>query len=297
MLRFTKMHGAGNDFVFLDGLTEPQLAARGDLPALAAAMCDRRKGVGADGLIVICAAEPSMQADVRMKMFNIDGSESAMCGNGLRCLAKYVLERGLARQRRDGKLMVQTDSGVVEAACRRAGAGCVESVTVDMGRPMLDLPRVPVDRSKLAGGAGPAYALSVDGARYEAVFVSMGNPHAAIYVDDVAGCDLPAVGPRLERHPAFPQRMNVHFVQVAGPGEVVMRTWERGSGITGACGSGACAVCVAGVLTGRTQRRVLTHQPGGDLTLHWDQSSGHVFMTGPAVEVFSGQWRQADGAG
>ncbi len=295
MLRFTKMHGAGNDFVFLDGLTEPPLAERGDLPELARAMCDRHKGVGADGLIVIGAPGPGVPAAARMEMFNTDGSVSAMCGNGLRCLVKYVLDRGLVREPPGGTLAIETLAGIVQATSRRRG-GSVESVTVDMGRPVLDLPRVPVERARLAGGAGPGYAVALDGARYEAVFVSMGNPHATIYVDDVAGFDVASLGPRLEHHAAFPQRMNVHFVQVAGPGEVIVRHWERGSGMTGACGSGACAVCVAGVLTGRSERKLLAHLPGGDVTLHWEPASEHVYMTGGAVEVFSGTWRQDHGA-
>jgi diaminopimelate epimerase len=295
MVRFTKMHGAGNDFVFLDALGEPSLADRGDLPALARAMCDRRKGVGADGLIVIAAPRNGSGAAVRMDMYNTDGSASAMCGNGLRCLVKYVLDRNLVREGAGGALEVETGAGIVAATSRRRG-GAVESVTVDMGRPVLDLARVPVDRARLAGGTGPSYAVAVGAARLDAVFVSMGNPHAAIYVDDVAGCDVAGLGPRLEHHPAFPQRMNVHFVQVAGPGEVIVRHWERGCGMTGACGSGACAVCVAGVLTGRSGRRLLARLPGGDVSLHWEPESEHVLMTGGAVEVFEGTWRGGDGA-
>lgn len=288
MLRFTKMHGAGNDFVCLDAVSEPALADRHDLRSLAVAMCDRRHGIGGDGLIVIGpAAAPD--ADVSMRMFNADGTESAMCGNGLRCVAKYAVERGLAGSGGNGTLFVQTGAGRMKAECR-GGDGGVETVTVDMGPPRLSPREIPFDPELLQRGAGPAYRVPAGDATYEAVFVSMGNPHAVIHVDSVAAVELAEIGPTLEHLAAFPQRMNVHFVEVAGAGEVTVRTWERGSGITGACGSGACAVCVAGVLTGRTNRELLAHLPGGDLELHWDERVDRVFMTGPAVEVFSGEW-------
>ena len=295
-IAFTKMHGAGNDFVCLDGLSAPEVAGREDLGALAEAMCDRRFGIGGDGLLVICAAQagPDLPAgrSVRMRMFNVDGSESSMCGNGLRCVAKYVIDHGLARTGNDDVLHIQTDAGVIEARCRRDSGetGEVASVTVDMGPPNLELETIPVDRAQLADGTGAGYTVEAGGVRYNAVFVSMGNPHAVIHVDDAERIDLAEIGPLLERHPAFPERINAHFVQVISPGEVLMRTWERGSGITGACGSGACAVCVAGVLAGVTGRSLNAHLPGGDLQLHWSESSGHVHMTGPAVEVFSGRW-------
>jgi diaminopimelate epimerase len=159
-----------------------------------------------------------------------------------------------------------------------------------MGAPILDLAEVPVKRDRLDGGEGPTYTVSVEGTAHEAVFVSMGNPHAVLFVADVERVDLARLGPLLERHEAFPQRMNVHFVQVARSGEATVRTWERGSGVTGACGSGACAVCVAAVLTGRSTEKLLAHLPGGDLELSWERDEGRVLMTGPAVEVFSGVW-------
>jgi diaminopimelate epimerase len=207
-----------------------------------------------------------------MRMFNADGTESAMCGNGLRCIAKYVVDHGLAKPDDDGLLPIDSGAGVVQAKCRWGpdrGDGVV-SVTVVMGQPITVPEAVPVLTDKLAGGDGPTFEIDAGGDRYEAVFVSMGNPHAVIHVDDVQQIDLAAIGPVLERHPAFPQRMNTHFVEVVDANEVVMRTWERGSGITGACGSGACAVCVAGVLAGKTERSLLVHLPGG--------------------EVFTGQW-------
>ena len=294
---FTKMHGAGNDFVCLDGITEPPLAARDDLGDLAAAMCDRRAGVGGDGLLVISAPDAALDLPaghaVRMRMFNADGTESSMCGNGVRCVAKYVVDRGLAAPGDDGLLFIQTGAGVMAVSCRSDSGDPsrgIVSVTVDMGRPILELAMIPVERGMLAGGDGPIYALDAGGARYQAVFVSMGNPHAVIHVNDVRRIDLAGIGPALEHHRAFGQRMNVHFVEVLGPAEVVMRTWERGSGATGACGSGACAVCVAGVLTDRTESSLLAHLPGGDLELQWRGPDEPVLMTGPAAEVFSGRW-------
>ncbi len=294
-LPFTKMHGAGNDFVCLDAVADPTLEERDDLPSLAAAMSDRSSGVcgpgrsGADGLIVIGrAGEGRPRADVRMRMFNTDGSESAMCGNGLRCVARYAAEHGLVSARA-GRLAIETAGGVREALLHRdPRTGEVDAVTIDMGPPVLDLPRVPVDGRRV-GGAGPEHEIEVEGAPVRAVFVSMGNPHAVIYVPSVAAVDVADLGPHIETHPAFPQRMNVHFVGVLGPAEVRMRSWERGCGETGACGSGACAVCVAGVLTGRTARALLAHLPGGDLEPRWDEG-GSVFLTGPAVEEFSGRW-------
>ena len=300
-LTFTKMHGAGNDFVCLDAFADPALAGRDDLDKLAAAMCDRRSGIGADGLVVISAPEPDADlpagGSVRMRMFNADGTESAMCGNGLRCVAKYVVDHGRVTPGDDGLVLVQTGAGVMRATCRWGvdAADGVVSVVVDMGRPVIDLEAVGVRRNELAGGDGPIFEIEAGGSRFEAVFVSMGNPHAVIHVEDVQRIDLAAIGPTIERHRAFPQRMNAHFVEVIDSNEVVMRTWERGSGLTGACGSGACAVCVAGVLAGRTGRSLLAHLPGGDLQLEWSTSTDHVLMTGPAVEVFSGRWPAACG--
>lgn len=293
MIRFLKMHGAGNDFVCLDAVREPALERRADLDRLSEAMCDRRRGIGADGLIVIGAPQeargPSAGPAVRMRMFNADGTESPMCGNGIRCVAKYAADQGLVKLAAGGALLVETGAGPMRTTCR-VGAHGVEAVTVDMGEPILALADIPVDAGRLAGGAGPAYAVSVDGADREAVFVSMGNPHAVLYVEEVERVELDRLGPLLERHAAFPDRMNVHFVEIAGPGEATVRTWERGSGITGACGSGACAVCVAGVLTGRTEGRLLAHLPGGDLDLEWPGMGDPVHMTGPAAEVFTGAW-------
>ncbi|MFB3138840.1 MAG: diaminopimelate epimerase [Phycisphaerales bacterium] len=283
MVRFTKMHGIGNDYIYVNGSEE----SVNDPAALARAMADRHMGVGGDGLILILPSQNGVEADLRMRMFNADGTESAMCGNGIRCVCKYAHDHGLSKAQ---PMRIQTGTGVLTLEYTIGGDGTVDQVTVDMGEPILLLAEVPVDRRHLAGGDGPIYRISVDEQTFEAVFVSIGNPHAVIYVDDVEVVDLQRLGPKLEKHPAFPNRMNVHFVRMADPNEVFMRTWERGSGTTLACGSGACAVCVAGVITGRTDRRLLAHLPGGDLDIRWDERTNHVFMTGPAEEVFTGDW-------
>jgi diaminopimelate epimerase len=281
-MNFTKMHGIGNDYVYVNGFAETVA----DPAQLARQISDRHFGVGSDGLILIL---PSIKADVAMRMFNADGGEAEMCGNGIRCVAKYAYDHGLSK---NNPLTVETARGVLSLALKIAG-GKVREVTVNMSEPILALPEIPVDSEKVRRpAAGHEYELALEstGERFNAVFVSMGNPHAVIFVDDVAAIDVEKIGPQLERHPAFPRRANIHWVQVRSPGEVVMRTWERGSGVTLACGTGACAVCVAGVLSGRTNRQILVHLPGGDLTLQWRESDNNVYMTGPATEVFSGHW-------
>jgi diaminopimelate epimerase len=290
-MRFTKMQGAGNDYVYVDCFAQPLPQ---DPPELARRIADRHFGVGGDGLILIC---PSQRADARMRMFNADGSEAEMCGNGVRCVAKFVYDHGIARK---DVLAIETGRGVLELAVRVVG-GKVAQVRVDMGEPILEPARVPTtllgerivdvslpdlgrDLEKLGGWQAAC------GLDPRMTCVSMGNPHAVLYCRDVSRVPLEFVGPVFENAPIFPKRTNVHFVQVHSPGEATMRTWERGSGITLACGTGACAVCVAGVLTGRTQRKLLAHLPGGDLELEWNEPGNHVFMTGPAVEIFSGDW-------
>ena len=273
-MKFTKMQGIGNDYVYVDGFAE----AVADPENLASRIADRHFGVGGDGLILIL---PSEKADVRMRMFNADGSEAEMCGNGVRCVAKYSYDHGLTR---NNPMRVETGRGVLTLALDVAG-GKVRDVTVNMGEPILDLPRIPVEESGLYPGDRPhehRITVAHKSAALDACFVSVGNPHAVIYTPDLGAIDLPLIGPMVENHPAFPRRINAHWVQVLSPAEVIMRTWERGTG--------ACAVCVAGVLTGRTQRKILAHLPGGDLTLEWRESDNNVYMTGPATEVFSGEW-------
>jgi len=276
------MHGIGNDYVYVNGFDQKVA----DPVATAIKVSDRHFGIGSDGLILIL---PSDKADVRMRMFNADGSESEMCGNGVRCVAKYSFDHGLTK---NNPMRIETGRGVLQLALQ-IDHGKVRQVTVDMGEPILALPEIPVDRDRVVQGAKEhVYRISIGPANemLDLAFVSMGNPHAVTYVDDVNAIDLNRIGPMVEHHQAFPRRINAHWVTVNSPAEVTMRTWERGSGITLACGTGACAVCVAGVLTGRTSRKILAHLPGGDLTLEWRESDNHVYMTGPATEVFSGEW-------
>ena len=249
-------------------------------PAWPSSISDRHFGVGSDGLILIM---PSERADARMRMFNADGSEGEMCGNGVRCVAKYLYDHGMAKQDR---VTVETGRGILSLDLQ-TNAGKVRKVRVDMGTPILTNTEIPT----LLTGDPPIDApIDVDDRTLAVTAVSMGNPHAIIYVNDVERFRLELLGPTLERHPMFPRRVNVHIVDLVGPGEVRMRTWERGSGITLACGTGACAVCVAGVLSGRTTHRILAHLPGGDLELDWPDRQSPVFMTGPATEVFTGEW-------
>jgi diaminopimelate epimerase len=276
-MRFTKMHGIGNDYVYVSTFDQ---APPDDPRQLAVAVSDRHFGIGGDGLIMIM---PSERADARMRMFNADGSEGEMCGNGVRCVARYLYDHGLARKE---QVTIETGRGIL-ALDLEFSAGRVQRVRVDMGPPILDPERIPT----LLPGRPPINAsIEVDALVMAVTAVSTGNPHVVIYESDVAAFPLESLGPKLERHPAFPKRVNVHIVEVVGPHEVKMRTWERGSGITLACGTGACAVCVAGVLTGRTARSIVAHLPGGDLELSWPDDRSSIFMTGPAVEVFSGEW-------
>jgi diaminopimelate epimerase len=275
-MRFTKMHGLGNDYMYVDCFAQPSPR---DPAELALRISDRHLGVGSDGLILIL---PSEIAHARMRMFNADGSEGEVCGNGVRCVAKYVHDHGIVREPR---LRIETGHGVLTLDLDIV-AGKAERVCVDMGEPILQASDIP---TTLPGDPPVDAAIELKGRPFRVTCVSMGNPHAVAFLDDFASV-AETIGPALERHPAFPRRVNAHFVRVDASGEVTMRTWERGSGITRACGTGACAVCVAGVLTGRTGRKLLAHLPGGDLELHWSEADNHVFMTGPAVEVFSGDW-------
>ena len=276
-MRFTKMHGAGNDYVYINCFDEP---VPRDIPATAIAISDRHTGVGGDGLVLIC---PSEVADARMRMFNADGSESEMCGNAIRCVAKYVSDRGIARK---PELKIETGRGVLTMQLFTGAGGKVDQVTVNMGAPILESARIP---TTLPGDPPTNAKLEVAGKTIDVTCVSMGNPHCVTFVDEVNDDWVLRVGPQIERHPAFPRRVNAEFIQVVSPDEFIMRVWERGSGETLACGTGACASAVAGVLTGRTNRTVTAHLRGGDLKLEW-ASTGEVFMTGPATEVFSGEW-------
>jgi len=273
-VRFTKMHGIGNDYVYVDAVTH-----RIDEPAaLARRVSPRHTGIGSDGLILIC---PSSVADCRMEMYNADGSRGQMCGNGIRCVAKYAYEHGLAAR---NPMRVETDCGIKELQLH-IDNGRVDQVTVDMGAPILDGPRIPV----AAEGRVINAPLDVGGQRYHITCVSMGNPHCVVFVDAVTSLPLVTIGPQFEHHPFFPQRVNTEFIHVLGPHEVRMRVWERGSGETQACGTGACAAVVAGVLNRKHQRSATVHLLGGDLGVEWRAADDHVMMTGPATEVFSGE--------
>ena len=275
-MKFTKMHGIGNDYVYVNCFDE----AVDDPAGVAIAVSDRHFGIGSDGLILIM---PSDDADVRMRMFNADGSEAQMCGNGIRCVAKYAHDRGIVDRE---EITVETQAGI-KTLRLTVEDGKVSKVRVDMGQPSLlrkDLPMTGDPGSQCVDEP-----LDVDGQTFAVTCVSVGNPHCCIYVPDADAVDLAAIGPAIENHPVFPERINVHFVQIIGRGEIKMATWERGSGITLACGTGATATCVACAVNGKTDRRILAHLPGGDLELDW-ADDGHVYMTGPATEVFEGVW-------
>jgi diaminopimelate epimerase len=278
-MKFTKMHGAGNDYVYINGFEE-QID---DPVKLAQQVSQRRFGIGADGLILIL---PSEVADVRMRMFNIDGSEGAMCGNGIRCVAKYAYDHGLVDRL---KMTVETGAGILSLVLFVDSSGLVSRVQVNMGAPRLTRGEIPM--SGPATETAVAIPLEIDHQQFEITCVSMGNPHAVVFVADVEQFPVTEIGPQIENHPWFPDRVNVEFVQVVNPAEVIQRTWERGSGETFACGTGASAVTVAGVLTGRTERKIINHLRGGDLELEWLES-GEVLMVGPAVEVFHGNFEQ-----
>ncbi len=270
-MKFSKMHGIGNDYVVLDGRADGR-----DWSALARAMCDRHYGVGSDGLLVVAASE---RADLRFRMFNPDGSESEMCGNGIRCFAKYVYDKGIARKR---ELRVETGNGVLELALD-APNGMVERVTVAMGVPEFRPERIPV-----AVQGERAFDVPVEGLTVSCV--SMGNPHAVAFLDTpVASFPLDQVGPRVEHHAIFPRRVNFEVVNVKGRGELDVRVWERGAGITLACGTGACGVVAVARAKGLVDERVRVNMPGGPLEVAWD-GAGDVMMTGPATLVFEGEW-------
>jgi diaminopimelate epimerase len=281
-MRFTKMHGAGNDYVYVDCFAQP---VPRDIPELARRMTDRRFGVGGDGLILIC---PSERADAEMRMYNVDGSYGEMCGNGIRCVAKYLYDHGI---RRSESLKIES-AGRVLSFELTVSRGKVERVRVDMGEPILIPAQIPTTLRSAKGPEEPVVdvPVSIGGRQFKVSSVSMGNPHCVVFVDEPTDEWVLGTGPKIENDSHFPQRVNVEFAKVLSRRELEQRTWERGSGETFACGSGACAVCVSGVLTDRCERKVDIHLRGGDLSIEWNESDNHVYMTGPAVEVFSGDW-------
>ena len=290
-MKFTKMHGLGNDYIYVNCFEE-----KIDNPSeLAQIVSDRHTGIGGDGLILIT---PSETADVRMRMFNADGSESEMCGNGIRCVAKYSYEHKLAEAGSPfslpgepttfpASLNIETGNGILTVGLVIDDRAKVQKVCVNMGQPILVPKNIPVNFS---GDKIVDQSIEILGQELLMTCVSMGNPHAMFFCDNVESIELEKLGPVIENHTLFPNRINVHFVQTDNPKEFTMRTWERGCGITMACGTGACATCVAGVLTNQTERICTGHLPGGDLDLNWCQEDSCVYMTGPAVEVFEGTW-------
>ena len=268
------MQGIGNDYVYVNCLEETVESPS----SLAMLVSDRHFGIGSDGLILI---RPSAKADFFMEMFNADGSRSEMCGNGIRCVGKYVYDHGLTDKT---EITVNTLAGVKHLTLH-VEDGLVAAVTVDMGEPILDAALIPVEAAASPVVGEP---IEANGQTYEMTCVSMGNPHAVVFVDDTAAVPIDGIGPTFEFHPAFPHRVNAEFVQVLNRGEANMRVWERGTGETLACGTGACASVVACILNGLTDDEVTMHLLGGDLHIRWNREDNHVYMTGPAVTVFEG---------
>ncbi|MTK52198.1 diaminopimelate epimerase [Paludibacter sp.] len=275
-MKFTKMQGAGNDYVYVNGFVE-QIE---DPATLATAISDRHFGIGSDGLVLIL---PSETCDFRMRMFNSDGSESEMCGNATRCIGKFVYDKGLTDKT---ELTLETLAGVKHLTLNIEN-GKVNSVRVDMGEPILAPKLIPInlDETSVIN-----YPIALESRKVNITAVSMGNPHAVIFMDSLEELDIQKSGPKVEHHPLFPRRTNTEFAQVISPTHIKMRVWERGAGETLACGTGACATAVAAVLNGKTERKVTLELLGGNLEIEWSEADNHVYMTGPAVTVFEGEY-------
>ena len=275
-MKFTKMHGIGNDYVYMD-CTKERLENPGEIARL---VSDRHKGIGSDGLILI---QSSDEADFEMAMYNADGSYGKMCGNGIRCVAKYVYDNGLT----DKTEISVISGGAVKYLKLTVENGKVKKVRVNMGEPILKPSEIPVvgDGDKLV-----AVPIVVDNQVYEMTCVSMGNPHAVVFLDDVENLKIEEIGPRFEQHERFPDRVNTEFVERIDRKNLKMRVWERGSGETMACGTGACATAVAAILNGYAERDVTVHLLGGDLEISWDETDNCVYMTGPAATAFTGEF-------
>ena len=276
LIRFTKMHGAGNDYIFLNGME----SCPDNLSELSQLMSNRHTGVGSDGLVVIL---PSLVADFKMRMFNADGSESEMCGNASRCIGKFVFETGLTKKHH---ITLETIAGIRTLSLSTQN-DTVVSITVDMGEPVLDSKAIPVsipNRDVIMMPVMTNYG------EYAITAVSMGNPHGVIFIKNLDEIDVANIGYELEHCDLFPQRANIEFAQILSPNKIKMRVWERGSGETLACGTGACAVIVAGALTGKCSRKATVHLLGGDLDIEWNEQNNHVYMTGPATTVFEGTY-------
>lgn len=274
LIRFTKMHGAGNDYIFLNGME----SCPDNLSELSQCMSNRHTGVGSDGLVVIL---PSLVADFKMRMFNADGSESEMCGNASRCIGKFVFETGLTKKHH---ITLETLAGIRTLSLSTQNDAVV-SITVDMGEPVLDSKAIPVSIMHQDVIMMP---VMTSHGEYAITAVSMGNPHGVIFIKNLDEIDVANIGYELEHCDLFPQRANIEFAQILSPDKIKMRVWERGSGETLACGTGACAVIVAGALTGKCSRKASVHLLGGDLDIEWNEQNNHVYMTGPAATVFEG---------
>jgi len=273
-IKFTKMQGAGNDYIYVNTLKHP--IADPVRTSIKWSSC--HTGIGSDGLVLI---GKSAKADFSMRIFNADGSEAMMCGNASRCIGKYVYDNKLTQKE---VITLETLSGIKILKLHTKN-GLVEEVTVDMDLPLLANSR----QINTPDGKMLAKTVTIDGKEYKGTFVCMGNPHLVIFIDDIKDVNLPAIGPKLENHPLFPERTNVEFVEVLPDGSLRMRVWERGSGITMACGTGACATAVAAYLNHKAGRKSRVRMDGGDLQVHWNETDGHVYMTGPAVKVFDGE--------
>lgn len=274
-LRFTKMHGAGNDYIYINGIED----CPANLSELAVKMSDRHKGVGGDGLIVIL---PSAVADFKMRMFNSDGTEGEMCGNASACIGKYVYEKGLTNKK---IISLETLSGI-KILSLSTDRGFVTSVTVDMDQPVLQPEKIPVSSDKEILD----HAVETSLGQLRITAVSTGNPHGVVFVENVDNINIRVIGRELEIHPLFPRKANIEFVEVLNPRELKMRIWERGSGETQACGTGSCAAVVAGVLTGQCNRDITIHSNGGTLHIKWDERDNHLYMSGETVFVFEGEY-------
>ncbi len=276
-MKFTKMHGIGNDYIFINCFEESVQAAE----QLAIKMSNRHFGVGSDGLVLIM---PSQRADFRMQMYNADGSEAEMCGNAARCIGKYVYDNRLTREK---NISLETLAGIKHLRLHTEN-DIVQTVTVDMGEPIITPYLIPVDYT---GDEFIGKLISVDGIDYAVTCVSMGNPHAIVYMDDIDSLEIEEIGPKFENHPIFPNRTNTEFVQVVNKRMLRMRVWERGSGETLACGTGACAVLVSSVLNNLSDRSATVKLLGGELEIKWDETDNRVYMTGSATTVFEGVWK------
>lgn len=274
---FVKMHGLGNDFVFIEDKTGQDK----DYTVLARAMCNRHTGIGADGLIVIV---DSRVADVRMRIINSDGSEAEMCGNGIRCFAKYVYDSGIIEKK---QFTVETPAGIMEPEITVGADNKAELITINMGRPSFNRSEIPMEGTN---GRVLNEDLGVDGENWKITSLLMGVPHTVTYVDDVDSVDIEKIGPLFEKHEAFPKHTNINFAQQMDDRTVKVRTWERGAGATLACGTGSCSVAVASFLNGRTGREVDIQLPLGTLHIEYREEDGNVYMTGPAAVSFTGTW-------